>query len=164
MTETAIKPDIRILKQDVTRFIIDNALLRKVGKVFEVFIYDANRHVHLCELSPSYELHFVEFQPINMPDDEDEREYVYQVLEDIAAESPRNVEYSRVKGIDKIPEVEEVKSRLMNVDGDHRARLTHLYGNNWGDDAFADAEEPTAEELHNAAIEEALEYVRGNGC
>lgn len=34
----------------------------KARCIFGVYLFDANRHVHCCEITPSYECHFVESQ------------------------------------------------------------------------------------------------------
>lgn len=35
-------------------------IIAKAGKLYGVYLYDANRPVYCCELTPSYELHLIE--------------------------------------------------------------------------------------------------------
>jgi hypothetical protein len=57
-TIEAIKPDFRVFKTETTRYWRKD-IRRKAGKLFAVYLFDANRHVHACELTPSYEMHYV---------------------------------------------------------------------------------------------------------
>ena len=36
-------------------------ILARTGRIFSVWLYDSTAHVHLCELTPSYELWYVDF-------------------------------------------------------------------------------------------------------
>jgi len=62
-TATAMKiivPDWRLVKLDDTHFCDENWRREVKLKACGVFyLYDRNRHVHCCELTPSYELHAV---------------------------------------------------------------------------------------------------------
>jgi len=55
-----IKPNFRVVKIDETKYYTDPELVKAAGKIYAVFIYDSNRQVFLCELTPSYEFHYVE--------------------------------------------------------------------------------------------------------
>lgn len=37
-----------------------DAIVEKAGRLYGIYLYDANRHTYCCELTPSYELHFIE--------------------------------------------------------------------------------------------------------
>ncbi len=158
-TETQIKPDIRILKLDETGYYSDEKLIADCGGgIFGVYMYDANRHVHCWEITPSYELYFIESQPFGLPmDDEEEIERIEEELRECDANTPP-VSYYHVHNIDRIKEVEEGKSS----NSSHRFKLSHLEGHDWGGNEFADGEETTAEQRHDSAIEDAMEWVRSN--
>ena len=143
-TTTEIKPDIRILKLDESHNWDPEIVSRAGGKIFGVYLYDATVAVHCCEITPSYELNFIESQPHQLPDDEDEREKLYDDIQegDLHTEP---VLYYHKPAIDRIEEVEEGRT----TETSHRFKLSHLEGHEWG-------------ETSNEAIEEALDWVRCN--
>lgn len=49
------KSNLRIVALDETHFWSDE-IRAKVGRIWGLYLYDANRQVHCCELTPSYEL------------------------------------------------------------------------------------------------------------
>jgi len=57
-----IKP--RIVVVDETEYWADD-LAAQVGKIYGVYLYDENRVVHCCELTPSYELNALEVAILN---------------------------------------------------------------------------------------------------
>lgn len=52
-------PDFRIVLLDETRDWTDDGLVGRAGKIWSAYLYDANRSVHLAELTPSYELEYL---------------------------------------------------------------------------------------------------------
>lgn len=74
-----------------------------VRAIRSVYVYDRNRHVHACELTPSYELHhlydtIVFMDGIDYPDDD--------VIQELAEKYECNigdVEYRHVSSIDRLP-------------------------------------------------------------
>ena len=56
-----VKPCIRVAKIDETFHWIE-PYPEVAGRIWGVYVYDANRVVHCCEVTGSYELHFVESQ------------------------------------------------------------------------------------------------------
>lgn len=84
-----------------------------VRAIRSVYVFDANRHVHACELTPSYELHhlydtMVFMDGIDYPGDD--------VIEELAEKYERNfdadVEYHHVSSIDRLP-----SNRLNRIGG-----------------------------------------------
>ena len=66
-------PKFRILLTDETRDWTDEALKEKAGKIWGAYLYDENRGVHLADMSPSYELHYLYCTAENrLPDDMEE--------------------------------------------------------------------------------------------
>lgn len=74
-----------------------------VRAIRSVYVYDRNRHVHACEITPSYELHhlydtMVFMDGIDYPDD--------NVIQELAEKYECNigdVEYHHVSSIDRLP-------------------------------------------------------------
>lgn len=60
ITVQTLKLRPKLVKLDVTEH-CQQAWLKKRGaaRLFEVYLFDENRHVHCCELMPSHELHLV---------------------------------------------------------------------------------------------------------
>jgi len=56
--------DLRILKVDITEHLTEKVFKEypAIKRVFEVHIYDRNIRTFLAEMTPSYELHFLEHQ------------------------------------------------------------------------------------------------------
>ena len=144
-TNTEIKPDIRILKINESSHWTDDKLKAACGVIFGVYMYDASKHVHCCEITPSYEMHFIESQSVRLPDDEEERERIYESLQegDLHTEP---VSYMHCRDIDRIEEIPENRS---TYELSHRFKLSHLEGEEWGDE-------------DTSAIDEAMEWVRSN--
>ena len=143
-TNTEIKPDIRIVKLDETGFWMDEWLVSHAGKIFGVYMYDASKQTHCCEVTPSYELHFIESQPLAYQEDEAIREKMDEHLRDGDIETDP-IRYTHVRDIERIAEVVEGKF----PEHSHRFKLSHLEGYEWGDE-------------DTTAIDEAMEWVRGN--
>lgn len=52
-------PDFRLVVIDETKNWADEDLVSRAGKIWGAYLYDANRTVHLAEITPSYELHYL---------------------------------------------------------------------------------------------------------
>lgn len=63
-----MKPELYVVKIDETKYWAED-IIEKAGRIFGVYIYDKNRRVHCCELTPSYELRFIESQTEKRVDD-----------------------------------------------------------------------------------------------
>src|SRR5687768_6276956 len=57
-TDQVIKPDFRVYRMDVTEYWNEDIQAR-AGRLFAVYLFDANRHVHACELTASYEMRYL---------------------------------------------------------------------------------------------------------
>ena len=78
-------------------------ILRGVGRVFALFVYDPSLSVHVAELASSYELHLVDHPVVEfLPEDEDLREEIHDWLLDYNAASEM-VEYRHLGQIDSLP-------------------------------------------------------------
>jgi len=130
-TQTELEPDIRIVKIDESGFWSDPELIEEAEKIFGVYLYDANRHVNCCELTPSYELHFIESQPLQTVLDDGQREKMHERIQEGDSETDA-IRCIHVKSIDAMQEVDEVRGSRLS----HRFKLSHLEGSNWGSTDF----------------------------
>lgn len=70
-TETMTTPHWYIYRQDATQYWDDPDLVaRSGGTIYGMYLFDNNRHVHCCEITPSYEMEFLESVPKSRPEDE----------------------------------------------------------------------------------------------
>ncbi len=82
-----MKVELRTVVLDITKHCL--RVPKHIKQIYEVHIYDAGLHMHLCELTPSAELHYVctDFIAAESYYDlsEDKREEVYEYVQEIAA-------------------------------------------------------------------------------
>ena len=116
---SAIPFDWRIVKLDDTRY-FDETWHKSVGlkSCATYYVYDANRHVHLCEWTPSLELHAVavdaEYTDYDATTDE-AREEVDEVLR--SAMYDQEVTYVHVDDLGKAPQ-QHIKDDTKREDGE----------------------------------------------
>ena len=133
---------IKVLKIDQTDHWCDE-VAKKARRIFGVYVYDADYRVHLCEMTASYECHFVESQT-DYPNDFDEAEEEKlhdQIMTGDAQTDP--VCYWHCNYLDRAPEF----------------HITCLPKGPYGVYTLTDGD---GDDDHDEAIEEALEYARGN--
>jgi len=101
-SEVQVKPKFALVKLDETAHWSAD-VQEKVGRIFGVYLVDLNSATHCCEITPSYELHFVESQWTNeIPEDESER--FHDLIEE--NDSPRNeIKYMHCHSVDAFPEI-----------------------------------------------------------
>ena len=58
MNETKVKPNFHCLKLDETEHWAPH-IVERANRIFGLYIFDINKHVHCCELTASYECIFV---------------------------------------------------------------------------------------------------------
>lgn len=82
----------------------EHAFLERCGgKVWGIYFYDESRHVYCCEITPSYELHFLGLEAERIPDDdEDAREAQYDELMEAGSQQDP-VSYMWTSNIDRLP-------------------------------------------------------------
>lgn len=88
-----IQPHFKVVAIDHTEY-WDDYILQKTGRIWSTFLFDANQHTHLCSLTPSYYLLFIEHLTEDELDDE-----TYDVLR----QSPDGDNYYDVNYIDRKP-------------------------------------------------------------
>jgi hypothetical protein len=57
-------PDVKTVALDVTQH-WQNDLAEKAGRIYQIYLYDDNRKVHLCSFRASYELWWADVYPKN---------------------------------------------------------------------------------------------------
>jgi len=147
MIETADKKkqrDIRFIKLDETQY-WDKEFLARIGaaKVYGVYFYDASVGVHLCSLSTSYELNYIESQTDHHLSDEDDAEFRQ------ADAFTEPVSYFLKRDIDRISIVSEFELMGLDFDGSVQAKV-----DSWN--------EVTEDQTDEEVREEIEEYCRGN--
>jgi len=76
--------------------------LEKYGieKVRAVYVYNENLYVHCCEITPSYELWFINDYPVMKSEADTGREEAWEAVMEASTEP---VEYHHVQHLDRIP-------------------------------------------------------------
>lgn len=95
-----MNPKFRLVVFDESRYWSEE-ILKDAGKIYRVYLYDANRPVHCCEITPSYELFPLYSTPLNYLEDDEARDF----LEDEIREAEEDaVEYHHCSYIDSMDE------------------------------------------------------------
>lgn len=136
------KPDFRLYKEETTEY-WSEGIRARAGKLFGVYIFDANRHVHAAELTPSYEMVYVGPTWTGHVENEEESQ---RLFEDILKgdSDTEGVKYVHVHGLD----------------------LTKCETVSWDDaawDRMVAHHDGDTEDAHKEALEKAIEHCRGNG-
>lgn len=82
----------------------------KAGRLFGVYLFDKRRHIHACELTPSYELHFLKTisnysgKFSNAEEEEIERDNLEMEIMDGNRET-QDIQYYHVSDIDHRPTI-----------------------------------------------------------
>ena len=88
MRNDDIKPDWRYILIDETRYWCDDKFIAECGgKLVGAYVFDANRAVHCCELTPSFELLLIETLPRDVPQDDAGAERVLDAIRDADRET-----------------------------------------------------------------------------
>lgn len=139
--------DVRFvrIKDDLHHWEIPVHLRRFISAIYSVFAYDNNKAVHCCELTPSFECHFIEHtydsKVTNIP--EEIREQISDLL---------------MEGDSYMDNVAYYHCHHFNPE--KHPENFHEYGKVTYNSKDHDGD--TEEELMQCAIEEALEYARCN--
>lgn len=94
---------VKVLQLDETGYWVPS-IAERAGKIIGVYLYHNNLHVHCCELTPSYELHFVGsfYTAFNL--EEDEREKLDEEIREGNADQEL-VTYMHCSQIDAMPKI-----------------------------------------------------------
>ena len=133
-------PDFRIFKRDVTANCCPEFVALCGGKVLDIYVFDANRHVCVCEMTPSYEMNFIE-GAAGGEYPEDKGEEVDEALREANLHT-EPVIYIHVSDID--------------------LELCEQYGELTEWPELLESWEGDKEKAYEAALEGVLEYYQGN--
>jgi hypothetical protein len=81
-----IKPEVMIIALDNTE-LYSGDIRKQTGRIADVYFYNKSEVTHCCELTPSYWLEYVCSYAENIPDDDDEREKIYDLLDELNAQT-----------------------------------------------------------------------------
>jgi len=136
------RPDFRVFKMDVTGICCPELVELCGGRVFDIYVFDANRHVYVCEMTPSFELHWLEGAPGgDYPEDKAEE------VDDRLREA--NLQTEPV-----------IYVHVFDIDLDKCLKYDGLDTEEWSD-LLADCDWDE-EKAYEAALEEVLDFYQGN--
>lgn len=98
MTEPEIVPKPLLYIRNATSLYHPDLVRRCGGEVFDVYVFDANLHVHCCSITPSYEMFFFDVVPLVWPENEAERDTLYDDLAGINIGNFEEVSYFDATG------------------------------------------------------------------
>jgi len=119
--ERTVKPELVFIRIDETEywdaeFLKDN----RIKKIWSIYLYDYREHTHLCEMTPSYCLWYVDFS-VEFEDDvdHDDTEEAYdKVMESQCEQEP--CQYAHVAVIDKHDDENKDTNNPIDDDEDWR--------------------------------------------
>ena len=110
-----VPPKWIAVRIDETEHWCDEKLVEQAGKIWVVYLIDANSVTYCCELTPSHELHYVESVPENMLEDDREDEQMRDTIrEDGCAED--YISYVHVHDINALSEQNKHDLKLESDD------------------------------------------------
>ena len=144
---------IKMLKIDEREHWCDE-IKEKTKAIYTCLLFSPEKRVHCCEITPSYELKFVEYQAILIDEledqgREDEREEIFDAIDSGESGEPL-VQYFHCRTVDG---AEEIKMGAIPQSGIGVIDLGY-----WGIDADGNAIDDSEEDQ----MEAALEYCQGN--
>lgn len=155
-------PDFWLVKIDESEYWTDS-IRQRVKRVWSVYLLDASRHTHLCELAPSYWLEFVESYPEHLPEtDESERDKLSETIAEEAAMCSDQDMYVHVSDFTDSSKNKQPLNRLP------RKRKYHISRKGKRDEELAyqkDARKLGEQELdyeYSNLLDSIREYVRSN--
>jgi len=114
MSKTEIVPEIVVVRiEETSNWNVDFLRENGIVKMFGVYVYDRRKHVHCCELMPSYELHFVEHQYELAPGIEHDDEQLDCLDEEIRLQDTEQVQYYHTRVIDRIEVLDDAPAKMV---------------------------------------------------
>lgn len=135
-TTLPVKPRLRVVRIDETRN-WNEAITSVVGRIWGVYVYDAERHVYCCELTPSRELRFVGSTWEKSPEDDEENERIAAVIAENDAWSDDVIYVHRYQAdklaavYEETPTDEEWAAALDSHDGNIDEAAEEVLGATW---------------------------------
>ena len=96
-----------LVKIDETQYWTPD-IIEKAGKIWAVYLYDADEGTFCCELTPSYFLEPLYYSPEKFIEGIDEREQVEDAFDEVLRDDRGR--YFHCKDIDRIPEKDKYVS------------------------------------------------------
>ena len=93
-TQAPVLPHFKVVVLNETEYWSDEIRAR-AGLIYQAYLFDANRHVHCCEITPSYELYPLYATPQNDDDDG-------TIATELATAGDSEVTYMHVRRLDKL--------------------------------------------------------------
>jgi NAD-specific glutamate dehydrogenase len=127
----ALPLDLRFVVFDETRY-YSAEIREKAGTVYQTYVYDANRAIHCCEITPSFTLVPFYTQAMNYLEDDAAREALDEVIRQANTEAEERYVHCCV--VDRIPNTHKRKFHLVERDLDEEYQkqldsvLDHLRG------------------------------------
>ena len=152
--DNQIKHELWSFRTDVTEHINlndeDAAIMGKF-KAYDVYVYDSGRQVYPASITPAYEMWYAGmfFDYDEWPEDEDQREAMFDLELDIAQSGDNDVQYYNVSMVDQVEE-------LKNIEGPSNAGESKAY-----EDEF-DPQEIEDDDDYRTVMEDAIEDLRAN--
>lgn len=103
------------VRVDVTGHCREDFVARCGGKVYEVFLFDANEVTYCCEVTPSYCLYPVSLEAGDLPEEEDVRNRLFEELID-ARHELEDVCYMHCRDVDRLPDDDKVEQKGLEID------------------------------------------------
>jgi hypothetical protein len=75
-----VEPIWRVVEIDETRHWNPEIVAKCGGRILSIYVYDASCRTFCCEITPSYELFLAAYAPRELPEDDAERERVFDDL------------------------------------------------------------------------------------
>ena len=128
-----------------------------IKEIWAVYVYDPNWRVHLCEFTPSYELHFIETQ-VEFHDgvSDEDMERIENWIMDAYSEP---ITYMHCHTVNTVIYFKEGWFPSMSMGS---VRMSG-FGKEFKFDPNDRAERPIREQRHDYALLEAIEYCQQNG-
>ena len=78
------------------------SMQKRAGKLTGVYIYDDGEQTHCCELTPSFWLEFIQTEPENYPEDDQERERLLDDINDAEIRGGDSSHYRHCSAVEKL--------------------------------------------------------------
>lgn len=92
-----MKPDFRLYKEETTEYWNED-IVKQAGRLYDLYIFDANNGFNACELTPSYEMNYVGPTWTTSPEDEYESAVLFENV--LLGTSDTETSYVHTKDVD----------------------------------------------------------------
>lgn len=135
-------PEFLLYKRETTKFWTES-IRDRAGKIYDVYIFDPDRHVNCCEIPSSYEMNYVGPTWTNTLENDEDNQDLYEEVMDGSLGTEQTL-YVHVLGF-KLD-----KSRIINIDDQIWESLLIEHENDY-------------ESVYRIVLEKCIEYCQCNG-